>query len=83
MPVNLNSNYLEAFKVPHLINSTIEVNDIRVFFKSSFTVVKIDVNNLDNGLVEHLAEPVGKYYYLQRYYQLVPFVNNCNNMFYK
>ena len=27
------------------------------FLKPSFTVVKIDVDNLDNGLVEHLAEP--------------------------
>ena len=30
------------------------------FFKPSFTVVKIVVNNFDNGLVEHFAEPAMK-----------------------
>ena len=30
------------------------------FLRPSFTVVKIVVNNFDNGLVEHFAEPAMK-----------------------
>ena len=30
------------------------------FFRQSFTLVKIVVNNFDNGLVEHFAEPAMK-----------------------
>ena len=37
------------------------INDITVFLRPSFIVVKIDVSNLDRGFVEQLEEPAIKH----------------------
>ena len=48
-------SFFRNFKDTHLIYTTMRVNSITVFLKT-ITLVKVSVNNLDDGLVEHLAE---------------------------